>query len=384
MYIQRQITSKISQLCEKFPIVTLTGPRQSGKSTLLRNQFPEYRYISFEDPDIREMAVEDPKGLISIYDNKVIIDEAQKVPKFFSYLQTHTDLRDEAGMYLLAGSQNFGLLAAIDQSLAGRTAVLTLLPLSRSELQLSGLLPTDINDQIFKGYYPRIYNRDICPEDFYPSYIMTYVERDIRSLLKISDINKFVRFIRICAGRIGQMLNMASMSTEIGVSVPTIDSWLSVLEASYILYRLEPNFNNYNKRIVKTPKLYFYDTGLACNLLGIKSTEQLGLHYSKGALFENMVINQFLKNSYNMGYRPDLTFWRDSSGLEIDLIHTEGINQNAYEIKSGKTFSTDYFKGLDKWGKLAGTPVDRLSVIYAGEHEFSTPYGKVIPFSSFF
>lgn len=381
--INRDIASKIKQLGAKFPVVTVTGPRQSGKSTLLKHIYPDYRYVSLENPDMRAFASEDPNGFLKTYDNHVIIDEAERVPTLFSYLQTHVDDVNEVGMYLLAGSRNFHLMAAVDQSLAGRTAVLKLLPFSRHELHDAGLLPDDINVQIFKGYYPRIYDKDIAPTDYYPAYIATYVERDVRMMLNIGDLARFTRFIRLCAGRIGQLINKAALATEAGVTIPTVESWLSVLEASYIIYRLEPNFNNYNKRIVKTPKLYFYDTGLACNLLGISSPDQLDTHFLRGGLFENMVINQFIKDGFNRGATPDLTFWRDSTGLEVDLVETSGLNQFGYEIKSGSTFNTAFFDGLKKWGELSGTPECRRTVIYAGSESLNTSNGNVKSFNLF-
>lgn len=362
----------------------MTGPRQSGKSTLLRSQFSDYRYVSLENPDMRSFASEDPNGFLKTYDNHVIIDEAERVPDLFSYLQTHVDEVNDTGMYLLAGSSNFHLMSSIDQSLAGRTGVVKLLPFSRAELHDADRLPETINSQIFTGFYPRIFDKDIAPTDYYPAYITTYVERDVRAILNISDLNRFTRFIRLCAGRIGQMLNMSSLATEAGVTIPTIDSWLSVLEASYILYRLEPNYNNYNKRIVKTPKLYFYDTGLACSLLGINSVEQLDTHFLRGGLFENMVVNQFIKDSLNRGMRPDLTFWRDSTGLEVDLIRTDGTEMYAYEIKSGSTYNPDYFKGLKKWAKLSDISPEHLAVIFAGDTEFETSDGRVLPFPKTF
>lgn len=382
--IQRSLTDKLLHLSTKFPIVTVTGPRQSGKSTLLRSQFPNYRYVSLEDIDMRDFANNDPHGFISTYDNHVIIDEAERVPSLFSYLQTHVDTKNEVGMYMLAGSQNFLLMETIDQTLAGRTAILKLLPLSRFELHNAGLLPESIDAQIFTGFYPRIYDRDIDPQDYYPSYIQTYVERDVRKLINISDLGRFNKFLRLCAGRIGQLLNMTSLATECGCAKSTVDAWLSVLEASYICYRLEPNFNNYNKRIVKTPKLYFYDTGLACNLLGISSVEQVATHFLRGGLFENLVINQFIKDGFNKGTVPDLTFWRDSSGNEVDLILTKGLEQYAYEIKSGATFSKEFFKGLTRWANLSDTPANRLNVIYNGDTDMQTSDGGVIAFGKTF
>lgn len=382
--IHRELSQKIKELADKYPIVTLTGPRQSGKSTLLRHLFPDYTYVSLENLDVREFAASDPHGFLKTYPSHVILDEIQKVPSLFSYLQTHVDAAGEDGMFMLAGSQNFNLLENVNQSLAGRTAILRLLPFSRKELNEAGELPATIDEQIFTGFYPRIYDKKIAPADYYPSYIETYVERDVRQLLKIVDLNKFVRFVRLCAGRTGQILNMTSLATEAGVSAGTVDGWLSVLEASYICYRLEPNFNNFNKRIVKSPKLYFYDTGLVCNLLGLTSAAQVANFYMRGALFENLVINQFVKDSLNLGQKPNLTFWRDSQGNEVDMISQNGPDMTAYEIKSGATFNQEYFKGLTRWGQLSGTPASRLNVIYNGENIYSTSSGRVIPFASFF
>lgn len=333
---------------------------------------------------MRDFATADPNGFIRTFDNHVIIDEAERAPKLFSYLQTHIDDLNESGMYMLAGSRNFHLMAAIDQSLAGRTAILKLLPFSRKELHDAHLLPGDINSQIFTGFYPRIYDKDISPTDYYPAYITTYVERDVRVMQNIGDLSRFSRFIRLCAGRIGQLLNKASLATEAGVSQPTVETWLSLLEASYIIYRLEPNFNNFNKRIVKTPKLYFYDTGLACSLLGINSAEQLDTHYLRGGLFENLVINQFVKDGYNQGINPDLTFWRDSTGLEVDLIKTCATEMYGYEIKSGSTFNPMFFGALNKWGELSDTPAARRTVIYGGKDSLNTSSGNLQPIDSLF
>ena len=378
--IHRQISSKIASLSKQYPIVTVTGPRQSGKSTLLRAEFPDYKYVSLEDPDMREFATSDPRGFLATYPDQTIIDEAERVPALFSYLQTHVDAANKEGMYLLAGSRNFLLMEGIDQSLAGRTAILKLLPFSRKELHDSGELPNTIDEQIFTGFYPRVYDKKIHPTDYYPSYIQTYVERDLRLISNISDLNRFVRFLRLCAGRVGQILNKTSLATECGCTMPTVEAWLSILEASDICHRLEPNFNNHNKRIIKSPKLYFYDTGLVCNLLGITDAGQVATHYLRGSLFENLVVNQFVKDGFNRGITPDLTFWRDSSGNEVDLIQTKGTEQWAYEIKSGATFSQDFFKGLVKWASLSSTPAERLSVIYGGVQRFESSTGNVVPF----
>jgi len=339
----------------KFPIVTLTGPRQSGKSTLLKSTLAGYKYVSMEDPDSRLLAIDDPRGFLRTYSDKTIIDEVQRVPDLFSYLQTHVDNENREGMYYLAGSQNFLLMQSISQSLAGRTAILTLLPLSHEELKQAGIAPSTSDEEIFHGGYPRIYDKSIHPADFYPNYIQTYVEKDLRLLKNIEDLSKFIRFIKLCAGRIGQLLNLSSLANEAGVAVSTVQSWLSTLEASYILYLLKPDHQNYAKRLVKSPKLYFYDTGLACSLLEIEEAAQVSTHFLRGGLFENMVINEFIKDSSHVGQVPRLTFWRDSTGNEVDLLVSVKGKQKAYEIKSGATYSPDDFKGVKVWAKLSQT-----------------------------
>lgn len=376
--IDRKLRTKLLDLVSKYPIVTLTGPRQSGKSTLLRTIFPDYLYVSLEDLDTRLFATEDPRGFLTTYPNKTIIDEVQRVPELFSNLQTHVDKENKEGMYLLAGSHNFLLMESINQSLAGRTAILRLLPFSHDEMKIGNILPNTIDEEIFKGNYPRLYDKNIAPIDFYPFYIQTYVERDVRLIKNIGDLSKFIRFIKLCAGRIGQLLNLSGLANECGVSVSTATAWMSLLEASYIIYLLKPDHNNYAKRLVKSPKLYFYDTGLACSLLEIKSVEQVSTHFLRGGLFENLVINEFVKESLNKGEEPNLTFWRDSTGNEVDLLQTDGGKQKAYEIKSGATYSSDYFKGISKWAKLSGAKPDQCFAIYAGDKSMKTSQGDVI------
>lgn len=376
--IERTLKERIVSLATKYPVVTLTGPRQSGKSTLLRHSFPDYAYVSLEDLDMREFASSDPRGFLATYPGKVIIDEAQRVPSLFSYIQGHVDSVDDTGMYMLAGSHNFLLMESVNQSLAGRTAVLKLLPFSHEEMKASGILRSSVNEEIFNGGYPRLYDKGIHPTDYYPYYIQTYVERDVRMMKNIGDLARFVRFLKLCAGRIGQLLNVSSLANECGISVPTANAWLSVLETSYICYMLRPDSNNFAKRLVKTPKLYFYDTGLACSLLDIRSAEQVQSHFLRGGLFENMVINSFVKRMWNDGREADLRFWRDSQGNEIDLLDYSSGEVNAYEIKSGATFSTDYFSGLTKWSTLSATPTDRLNVIYGGDSSLQTSKGKIV------
>lgn len=376
--IERTLKNKIVQLAGKYPVVTLIGPRQSGKSTLLRHSFPDYKYISLEDLDLREFATNDPRGFLASYPKRVIIDEAQRVPTLFSYLQSHVDKMDEVGVFLLAGSHNFLLMESVNQSLAGRTAVLKLLPFSHEEMKEGRILPSTINEEIFCGCYPRLYDKQIAPTDYYPYYIQTYVERDVRLMKNIGNLALFVKFIKLCAGRIGQLLNLSSLANECGISVPTAKTWLSVLEASYICYELHPDSNNFAKRLVKTPKLYFYDTGLACSLLGISSADQVQSHFLRGGLFENMVVNSFVKYHWNAGCYADLRFWRDSQGNEVDLLDYSVDEPIAYEIKSGATFSTDFFDGLKKWAALSSTPIERLNVIYGGESSLKTSMGKLI------
>lgn len=376
--IERTLRDKVLDFTRKYPVVTLTGPRQSGKSTLLQNSFPDYKYVSLENPDMRSFAKGDPRGFLSSYSDRTIIDEAQKVPELFSYLQEYVDRQNKEGMYLLAGSHNFLLMESISQSLAGRTAILKLLPFSHCEMREGGILPDSVDEEIFYGAYPRLYDKGLSPKEFYPFYIQTYVERDVRLIKNIGDTDAFTRFIKLCAGRIGQLLNQSSLAVECGVAVSTISAWISVLEASYICYLLKPDHHNYAKRLVKMPKLYFYDTGLACSLLGIGSVEQLRSHYLRGGLFENLVINEFVKKSLNNAEEPDLTFWRDSTGNEVDLIsHVDGT-QYAYEIKSGATYSTDFFKGLSKWSKLSGIPPEQCSVYYNGDLPLKTSSGNLL------
>ena len=377
MWIDRTIHGKIMEMAWKYPVITLTGPRQSGKSTLLKHAFPDYLYLSLEDLDLREFATTDPRGFLATYPRRCIIDEAQRVPSLFSYIQTHVDNADEAGMFIMSGSHNFLLMENVNQSLAGRTAILRLLPLSHEEMKVGGVLPASINDEIFTGAYPRIYDKDIAPTDYYPNYIQTYVERDVRMMKNIGDLNKFIRFIKLCAGRIGQLLNLSSLANDCGVSVPTASAWISVLEASYICFLLKPDWVNFSKRLVKSPKLYFHDTGLACSLLDIRSASQVDTHFLRGGLFENMVVSGFVKRAWNEGRTPDLRFWRDSQGNEIDLLEYESDSVKAYEIKSGATFSPDFFKGLTKWAQLSGATPEQLNVIYAGTSSLNTSMGRL-------
>ena len=377
--IDRKIENRLKYLTTKFPVLFLTGPRQSGKSTLLRNVFSDYKYVSLEEPDIRLMAESDPRGFLENYRDKTIIDEAQYVPQLFSYIQSTVDRDNHLGMYILSGSQNFLLMQQITQSLAGRAAVLKLLPFSYQELDSALLAPETIDKMMFTGGYPRIYDKQIAPVDFYPNYIQTYIERDVRLLKNVKDLSLFIKFLRLCAGRTGQLLNVSALSNESGINVATVQSWISVLEASYVLFLLKPYYKNYNKRLTKSSKLYFYDTGLTCSLLGINQYEQLATHYLRGELFENWVISEYLKKCYSLAQQPEIYFWRDSNANEVDLLIEKNNSIEAVEIKSGSTMNSSYFKGLNVFRKLSDIPVDSCKVVYTGESSYTTTNGIFVP-----
>jgi predicted AAA+ superfamily ATPase len=372
--IERTLASKVTSLAQKFQVITLTGPRQSGKTTLVRATFPDLPYVSLEEPDIRQIALTDPRGFLSNYPNGVILDEIQNTPELFSYIQRIVDENRQI-QFILTGSSNFLLMEKISQTLAGRTAVLHLLPFSLQELEP---LADSYENLIFKGQYPRIYDRTIPPPDFYPSYIQTYVDRDVRMIKNIGDINAFIQFTQLCAGRIGQLLNYASLANDAGISPNTAKSWLSILESSYILYRLQPYHRNFNKRLVKSPKLYFYDTGVACSLLGIREQEQINLHYMKGSLFENLILNEFIKRSFNRGENRQPYYWQDNHGKEIDCLLVNGEKVTAIEIKSGKTISISYFENLNYWRSLTTLPENQEYVVYGGDQSMQTSAGTLI------
>lgn len=373
--IKRSAEEELKALSIQFKAVALTGPRQSGKTTLVKKTFPDKAYVSLENPDMRSYAINDPRGFLSNYPDGAILDEVQRTPALFSYLQQVLDESNQNGLFILTGSNNFLLQESISQSLAGRIGYLTLLPLSMKEI---GGLEGNINQLIFKGGYPVLYASNTDPAKWFRNYIATYIERDVRQLKNIVDLTIFERFIRLCAGRTGQLLNMNSLSLETGVDQKTVASWLSVLETSFILFRLQPYYKSYNKRIIKMPKLYFYDTGLAAALLGFDEAGMLEMHPFKGSLFENLVVTEFLKQRFNKGLSNNVYFWRDSTGNEIDLIIDKGQSLLPIEIKSGMTVTTDYFKGLNFWNKLTGSQ-DGI-VIYAGDSQQTRSNGiKVIP-----
>lgn len=362
--IQRTLSKKLKEYSQQYPILTITGPRQSGKTTLVRNLFSKYNYLSLEDPDNRRYATEDPRGFIGQYGEAVIIDEAQNAPDLFSYLQTEVDLKPKMGRFILTGSQQFGMMERISQSLAGRTAIARLLPLSMNEL-LATSIKKNLNEHLYTGFYPAIYDRQLNPTETYAFYANTYLERDVRSALGVKDLTQFETFLRLCAGRVGQLINFSSIGSEVGVNYKTIQSWLSVLEASYIIRRIQPWHANLKKRLVKSSKLYFYDVGLAAYLIGIKSTEQLQTHPLRGALFENMVIAEAFKQQFNNGQNQPFFFFRDSQGNEVDLLIETGAGLNAYEIKASKTINSDFFHGLNYLKELK-IPIVATHLIYGG------------------
>lgn len=348
MYL-RTLSGVIKRFAQIYPVVGITGPRQSGKTTLARTLFPNIPYVSLENLDTRYQAESDPRAFLDVYKDGAIFDEVQHAPHILSYLQEIVDMDSRKGRYVITGSQNFVLSNQVSQSLSGRVGMVTLLPLSLEELGEGA----DIHISIFKGGYPGLHKMGVQPFEFYPSYLQTYIERDVRQLKAIEHIGTFQTFLKLCAGRIGQLLNLSSLAQDAGISHATARQWLTLLEASYIVFTLQPYHQNFNKRLVKMPKIYFYDTGLACSLLGIESDTQLQTHYLRGGLFENLMILEVLKARLNQGRLPNLYFWRDHTGHEIDLIGEWGGGLHAIEIKMGATFQPDFLKGLQQFHKIA-------------------------------
>ena len=358
--------NRIRKAATKMPVVSITGPRQSGKTTLARECFPKYDYVNLEDPEAREYAQQDPRAFLGQFKKGVIIDEAQYVPVLFSYIQVISDESKKPGKFILSGSQNFLLLEKISQSLAGRVAVFHLLPFSISELNESGLLVNDFEPHILKGFYPRVYDKKLNAYDFYASYLNTYIERDVRQITAVQNLSDFQKLLRLCAGSAGQLVNFSSLSIELGVNEKTVKSWLSVLETSFVIFFLQPYHTNFRKRLVKTPKLFFTDTGLAAYLLGIKNKEQLSSHFAKGALFENLIIANLLKEQYNKGERASLYFWRDNSGNEVDCLYEDGTRVKPIEVKSGKTIQSDFFRGIKNLNKVLKAKPSECFLVYGG------------------
>ncbi len=374
----KRITQKVLLYASgKFPVITVTGPRQSGKTTLVRETFSEKKYVSLEDLDEREFAINDPRGFLKTYKGGTIIDEIQYAPNLFSYLQSHVDSSKVMAEFILTGSQHFLLIEKVTQSLAGRSCILQLLPLCIEEL----LPPPTASpfDFIYKGFYPALYQHSIDPSLFYKSYINTYVERDVRSLKNIKNLSLFKTFLHLCAGRIGQLLNLSSLGADCGIDQETVKSWLSLLETSYILFLLRPHHTNFNKRVTKQPKLYFYDTGLVSHLLGIETEEDLLRNYARGSLFENYVALELIKQRYNLGKESNLFFWRDHTGHEVDFIIEKPPQLIPIEAKSAQTLSSSFFEGLIYWQKIAKEDIGYL--IYAGEKEKIQSKNIVLPWN---
>lgn len=366
--IHRDVTPILLKYASQYPIVTILGPRQSGKTTLSKNTFKNHKYISFEDYDQREFATTDPRKFLNLHKNEygLILDEIQHVPSILSYIQTYVDADDKSGYFILTSSQNFFVQQTITQTLAGRMAIVTLLPLSMNELKHSNILPATSEETIYKGGYPRIWAKNLNPTEWNMFYTKTYLEQDVRQITQVHDLNTFEKFLRMCAGNIGNIINFSSLANDCGISHNTAKAWLSILEANYIIYFLTPHYKNFKKRLIKTPKLYFYDTALVCALLGIKNVEQLYTHYLRGAFFESLVITELLKKSYNQGMLPNIYFWRDSQGHELDCLIEDGTNLIPIEVKAGETITSHFFDSLVFFNELSGGEPKNSYLVYGG------------------
>ncbi|MBO9615168.1 MAG: ATP-binding protein [Dyadobacter sp.] len=365
-FVTRHIEAVIRQHTGKYPVLAITGPRQSGKTTMLKTIFEDYRYISLENPDNRAFAADDPVGFLREYSEHVIFDEVQQVPGLFSYIQTIVDESRQMGQFILSGSQNFQLLNNITQSLAGRVVLFKLLPFDFAEMKSADLLADTFPEVCLNGFYPAIYDRSIDPTIFYANYIQTYVERDVTELANIRDLRQFRTFLSLCAARIGQLMNLSSIANECGISQPTAKAWLSILESSYITFPLQPFYRNFSKRVVKTPKIYFYDTGLLCHLLGIRDTATFAESTLRGNIFENLVIAEIYKQNEHLYLHKDYWFWRDSNGHEVDLLTQNGNLYDIFEIKSTQTIMTEHFSGLNYFNEISENNAGRKTLIYGG------------------
>ena len=388
--ILRTATTTLERLAKGFPVIVISGPRQSGKTTLAKSVFSHKTYVSLENPDERAFALEDPKRFLQRFSDGAVLDEVQRCPELLSWLQGLVDERGIMGDFVLTGSAQFDLMAGVTQSLAGRAARVELLPLSATELAATQQAPADLNTALFQGGYPALYDRKLTPQDWFANYIATYLERDVRQLITVRDLSRFQTFVKMCAARSGQLLNLTSLGADCGVSSVTAKHWLSVLEASYIVTLLQPHHRNFGKRLVKAPKLYFCDVGLAAWLLGIRDVSTLDTHSARGALFETYVVSELTKQRLNAGQPRDLYFWRDSAGNEVDVLIESAQGLQAIEIKSGSTFASDWSSGLKKWNKFAGDESIKPTLVYGGNESYAREgvqvwgwqdIGKINPFN---
>ena len=381
--IPRHLLPTLRSDAQGFPVITLTGPLQSGKTTLEKAAFPEHAYVSLEDPEEREQALGDPRGFLARFPGPVILDEAQRAPDLFSFIQVLVDQEDRPGRFVLTGSQSFLLMGSISQSLAGRAAVHHLLPFPLDELTRRDPRPIDqlassgghprpdldLFELLWTGAYPRIHDKGLAPQRWLRSYYQAYLERDVRQLLNVGDLDAFRRFVGLCAGRVGQLLNLSSLANDCGISHTTARRWLSVLEASFVVILLRPFHRNFGKRLIKSPKLYFVDTGLLCYLLRIREARELHTHSSRGAIFESWVVSELTKRALHTGRDPDLWFWRDARGHEIDVVIDLGADQIMVEIKSGQTLTRDYFRNIRNLREAAGDPTLAAALVYGGDRD---------------
>lgn len=392
----RLLAPFLRKAASRYPVVTVTGPRQSGKTTLVKTTFKSHEYVSLELPDQRRMALEDPRGFLRRFKGPAIIDEAQRAPEIFSYIQANVDEDARPGRFILTGSQNFLLLQNISQSLAGRCAILHLLPLSLGELSGASAAPPEawgrpisprrrgtwrkkLAKTLFAGFYPRIHDQKLPPQEWLANYYQTYLERDLRNVLQVGDLETFGRFVRLCAGRSGQILNLSGLASDCGVTHTTAKRWISVLEASFLILLLRPYHNNFGKRLIKNPKLYFLDTGLLCYLLRVGSPEELNFHAARGAVFESFIVSELVKNFIHRGQKPEVYFWRDSKGHEIDFLIDFGARLVPMEAKSGETVAADFFNSLNYWKALPGQKDAPAVLVYGGDAAFTHAGAAVYP-----
>ena len=375
--LARDAEKTLIRLAKSFPVVAITGPRQAGKTTLAKAVFKSKPYVSLENPDEREFAQNDPKRFLARFPNGAVLDEVQRCPSLLSWLQGVVDERGGMGDFVLTGSAQFDLIEGITQTLAGRVGRVELLPLSSRELKAANQLPNSLSQMLIQGGYPALYDRKITTQDWFSNYVATYVERDVRQLISVRNLSQFQTFLKMCASRTGQLINLTSLGADCGISAVTAKQWLSVLETSYIVTLLRPHHSNFGKRLVKTPKIYFLDSGLAAWLMGIRSAETLETHAARGALFESWVVSELYKKRLNAGLPIDLFFWRDNTGNEVDLIIENEKGLQPIEIKSGSTYASDWSQGLKKWQFLAQNSSLEPTILYGGESNFEREGLKV-------